>query len=242
MSARRPRVRYSELTSLLDVLFIMLFAALVQAAQMVQSAKDAPAASPRPVPGDARPASPVAPAPVKRPPADPQPPVPASPPAAAVTPPAPASPGAVPSADLPTLRAEAASRLVARSAQAGVVRIRISAAGHILRLKADMAGLSRDQVVDIPLLERVPDPDVGLSYLGARVGDMRLCSSVRRVLGLRDLGGALVVIETARPLRDLPVALVEGLNADQLRCYEEEKGLAVLVESTADPVLMEKVP
>jgi hypothetical protein len=83
---------------------------------------------------------------------------------------------------------------------------------------------------------------VGLSYLGARVGDLSLCSSVRRALGLRDLGGALVVIETALPLRGLPVALVEGLNADQLRCYEEEKGLAVLVEGAADPVRMERQP
>ncbi|PKN22223.1 MAG: hypothetical protein CVU65_15415 [Deltaproteobacteria bacterium HGW-Deltaproteobacteria-22] len=227
------------MTSLLDVLFIMLFAALVQAAQMVESAKDAPAARPRPAPGDA---ASEPPAPVKPSPADSRPPVHAPPPAPVVTLPAPASPGAVPSADLPTLRAEAARTLVARSARAGVVRIRISATGHILRLKADMAGLSRDQAVDIPLLERVPDPDVGLSYLGARVGDLSLCSSVRRALGLRDLGGALVVIETALPLRGLPVALVEGLNADQLRCYEEEKGLAVLVEGAADPVRMERQP
>ena len=34
---RRPRVRYSELTSLLDVLFIVVFAALVQAAGLVET-------------------------------------------------------------------------------------------------------------------------------------------------------------------------------------------------------------
>ena len=220
MSGRRSRVRYSELTSLLDVLFIMLFAALVQAAQMVSSAQDAPAAQARSTPAQAPVTAQVPP----------------------VTPPAPAPARAAPSDDLPALRAEAARGLADRSALAGVVRVRISAAGHIRRLKAELAGLTRDATVDLPLLERVPDPDVGLTYLGAQVPALRLCSSVRRVLGLKDLGGALVVIELERPLRRLPVALVEGLTADQLHCYEDEKGLTVLVEGEPEKALSEEKP
>lgn len=44
---RRRGVRYAELTSLLDVLFILVFASLVQAAALVKKARE-PAASPPP--------------------------------------------------------------------------------------------------------------------------------------------------------------------------------------------------
>ena len=76
---------------------------------------------------------------------------------------------------------------------------------------------------------------MGLAYLGHRIPGMRACTAIRRALGERSLGDALVIFRPERPLRELPVALVEGLREDQLRCYPDEKGLAVLLEGPALP-------
>jgi hypothetical protein len=213
---RRPRVRYSELTSLLDVLFIVVFAALVHASALVDRARRAPdkPVVPRP---EARPARPTAPAPDGG--------------------------GALDGAaarrisartDPQGLRRRAASALVAASARAGVVRVRVSAAGRITGLTVESAGRARTLVVDMPLLERVPDPNVGVAYLGHRSAALRVCTAVRRALGWPTLRDALVILQPAKPLAKLQVALVEGLRADQNRCFREERGLAVILDPNPD--------
>ena len=207
MRSRRSRSRPADLTSLLDVLFIMLFAALVNASALVARAREAP------------------------------PPAKAAPPAVVVTPAPPVPPG--PPAPLPrdqaALRQQAAEAVVSASARTGTVTVDVSAEGRISRLVVRRGADQRDLAVDLPLLERVPDPEVALSYLGHRSPDLRVCSATRRALGGRDLGGALLIIRPARALADLPVALVEGLREDQRRCYPEERGLAVLLEGPTAP-------
>jgi hypothetical protein len=205
--SRRSRSRPSDLTSLLDVLFILLFAALVSASTLVARAREAPL--------------PALPAP---------PPV-----AVPATSPAPTGPPPPLPRDQAALRQQAAAAVVAASARTGTVTAAVSAEGRITRLTVRRGAERRDLAVDLPLLERVPDPDVGLAYLGHRIPDMRVCTALRRALGGRDLGGALVIIRPARALADLPVALVDGLREDQRRCYPEENGLAVLLEGPAAP-------
>lgn len=208
---RRSRIRYSELTSLLDVLFIIVFAALVQAAGLVAQAREGALAKPS--------------VPPKRPdrPAQPSP--------DAGVPKGRAISRTDTRLDPAALRRRAAAAVVAASARSGVVQVDVSAAGRLTRLTVKASGTSRSFMVDVPLLERVPDPDVGVAYLGHRVKDLRVCSAIRRALGWQDLKSALVVIRPARPLAQLKVALVEGLRADQQRCYPEERGLAVLIDS-----------
>lgn len=210
---RRPRVRYSELTSLLDVLFIVVFAALVQASGLVDRARRTPDK-----PSTAR---------TKAPPARPVAPVLD----AGVSPDAAMARRPIARVDTQTLRRRAATAVVAASARSGVVlRVQVSAAGRITHLTVESGGRTRSVAVDIPLLERVPDPNVGVAYLGHRSAALRVCTAVRRALGWRSLREALVVLQPAEPLAKLQVALVEGLRADQNRCYPEERGLAVIVD------------
>jgi hypothetical protein len=213
---RRPRVRYSELTSLLDVLFIVVFAALVHASGLVDRARRAPKLTSAKRP-KARPARPTAPGPD-----------------AGVATDGAAARRVSARADPQALRRSAASALVAASARAGVVRVRVSAAGRITGLTVESGGLTRTLVVDMPLLERVPDPNVGVAYLGHRSAALRVCTAVRRALGWPTLRGALVILQPVKPLAELQVALVEGLRADQNRCYREERGLAVILDSDPD--------
>lgn len=205
MTGHRRKSRPADLTSLLDVLFIMLFASLVSASALVARARVAPPLAKAPLPAVV-----VSPAPS--------------------TPPGPPAP--LPR-DLMALRQRAAEAVVSASAQSGTVSAAVSAEGRITRLVLRLGAERRDLAVDLPLLERVPDPDVGLAYLGHRIKEMRACTAIRRALGGRDLGGALVIIRPARALADLSVALVEGLREDQRRCYPEERGLAVLLEGPA---------
>ena len=200
-------MRYSELTSLLDVLFILVFAALVQAAGLVDRARRAPPDAPSP----------------KRAARAVQPPKP--------TPFDPMKATATSAREAAVIRRQAAASLVAASARAGIVRVEVSSTGHITRVLSDIGGKHRANTLSIPLLERVSDPNIGVAYLGHRSPALRVCSAVRRSLGGRDLNEALIIIRTTRPLRDLPVALVEGLRSDQRRCYREERGLAVLVDT-----------
>jgi len=212
---RRPRVRYSELTSLLDVLFIVVFAALVQASGLVQQARQTPA--------------------------KPQPTTPARPtvsaPDGGVAPDAVVASKATAREDTQSLRRRAAAAVVAASARSGVVlRVQVSAAGRITNLTVETGGQMRSVSVDLPLLERVPDPNVGVAYLGHKSAAQRVCTAVRRALAWRSLRDALVIVQPALPLSRLQVALVEGLRADQNRCYPEERGLAVIV----DPEIFQK--
>jgi hypothetical protein len=180
---RRP----PDLTSLFDVLFIVVFAVLIRGAAIQSEAANPP---PKPVP--------VAP---------PQPPP-----------------------DVAALRAKALAAIDRSLADRRAVVARISTAGSLVSIEVDDDKL----VVDIPLLEQVRDPDVLVAYLGDRSADLRLCKQIALRLGVDDLVPFLVIVAPDRPLADLPHALYEGLRRDADRCLTEQRGIAAVVDATAE--------
>lgn len=228
---RRTPVRYSSLTSLLDVLFILLFAALIHAAASVERARghadelgddaggDPDAAPPAP-PRDAGPA-----------------------------------PGADIAADVdddarsPTRRQlydEARRELSRAIDDRRALYARVSPSGTLASIAGahvdggggaegiagtvEATGEDAELELGVPLLERVSDADRGAVYLGERIPDLRVCTIVREQLGRENLEEALVIIAPEVPIADLEVALVRGLRQDQERCLRDEGGLAVVVD------------
>jgi len=184
----RRAVAAPDLTSLMDVMFILVFAALIRAAA-VEPATEA-----------GRPASaPPAPAP----------------------PPPPPTFTAVRDQAVAVLRADLEARpaVIARISRDGVL-------GAI-----ELA--DRTISVGAPLLERVPDVDVALAYLGDRSPELRICRVVARDVGARDLADHIVIVTSDVPIADLPVALVAGLRRDVERCLADSGGVAVLVDRGA---------
>jgi len=199
---RRGAPAQPSLTSLLDVLFILIFATLVHAAVTRQEAATAKTPAPVPAPGSA--AAPIdagAPAPV----------------------PAPAPPD------------------YARLHQAALTALRDDLGGrpalvaHVSRDGRLVAVELADRRIElgVPLLARVSDPDVQLSYLGDTSPALRVCAVVAQALGARDLAGDLVIITADAPLADLTVALVAGLRRDAERCLPDERAVAVVVDPQA---------
>jgi hypothetical protein len=195
---RRRGAQPESLTSLLDVLFILVFASLVQLAAAGEKEAAAPAA---PVPdagvavaeGDAVDAGPPPPE------------------------------GRV------VLRERALSALARQLEARRAVVARIAPDGTLRALEHDGGTMA----LGVPLLERVPDPDIALAYLGDRSPELRVCRAIALRLGLRDLRDQLVVIAPDAPIGSLTVALVAGLRRDAARCLEEQQGVAVVVDATA---------
>lgn len=211
---RREPIRYSSLTSLLDVLFILLFAALIHAAASVEQAhssaeRSAHEASAGPAP-DAGPTAPDA---------------------GALRPALDAGTGDVdPSRE--QLYRQALSELARAIEEQSVTYARVSAEGHLISIQRDEvgAGSEGDVELGVPLLERVPDPDQGVVYLGERASELRICTLVRRHLGRENLSGELVIIAPEVSLAELEVALVRGLRRDQERCLRDEGAIGVVVD------------
>ncbi len=200
MRRGRPLVQYSTMTSFLDVLFLLVFAAMIHAADLAQKAS---AAAARP--------------PVRRPPA-------------AVPP---AGPGQAAS-DPERLRKAAMAEILAGLEGRQAVVVRISADGRLRQLeRRQEGGAPVVTPVELPLVERVPDPDVLLAYLGERSPDLRLCSLVRLQLGAPDLSGHIVIVALDQPLDQLADALVLGLKRDVDRCTGDQRGVAVLLDPRA---------
>jgi hypothetical protein len=198
---RRRSAQPESLTSLLDVLFILVFATVVQLA-VSRSGGDEPVAAAPPPPPDA--GVPVA---------------------------AEADGGVTAPADTGLLRRRAIGELTRSLEGRAAVVVRVGADGVLRALDGDGGAAV---ALGAPLLERVPDPDIALAYLGDRSSDMRVCRIVALRLGLADLRGYLVVIAPDVPLVQLPVALVAGLRRDAERCLQEQQGAAVVVDpSTA---------
>jgi hypothetical protein len=201
--ARRRRGNPQSLTSMIDVLFILVFASLAQAA-----APDGATDTPEPI-------TPIAPA------ADA----------------APSTPGPIPATDAATV----APRDYARAREAGLavalerlsnqpaVILRVSATGELVAVEAG-AGQRLD--VGVPLLERVPDRDVALAYLGDRSAELQLCAVAGRYAVIE---GRLVVFAPERPVADLPVALVNGLRRDVDRCANAMAVIAEPEPEATDP-------
>jgi hypothetical protein len=193
---RRRSARPESLTSLLDVLFILVFATVVQLA--VSGTGDGETAA-----------------------------APTTPPDAGVPVAAEADAGVAAPAATGALRRRAIGELTRSLEGRSAVVVRVGADGLLRALDGDGGAAV---ALGAPLLERVPDPDVALAYLGDRSSDMRVCRIVALRLGLTDLRGQLVVIAPDVPLEQLPVALVAGLRRDAERCLLEQQGAAVVVD------------
>lgn len=206
---RRALPQPSSLTSLLDVLFILVFASLVAAA--------------RPRGGDAAPAAAPAAATTMSTMSTATPDAGVAAPDAAATPPAPPELD-----DAPALRAAALATLAAEAAGRPVIVARI-AGDALVAVERDGARIE----LGVPLVEKVPEPDVAIAYLGDRSAELRVCRVVALRLGLPDLKDHLVVITPDRALGELTVALVAGLRRDAARCLTEQGGTAVVIDPAA---------
>jgi hypothetical protein len=194
--SRRSRRRQPppDLTSLFDVLFIVIFAALIRAAAVQQAA-----ATPTPTP-----------------------PNPSAPPV---------------KLEVAQLHERAVAVVNNNIATRPTVIVRISAAGIVTAIEtatkeATNLVAGKSEVLDSPLLEHSPDPDIALAYLGDRAAELRICRIVAVHLALPDLAEHLVILAPEKPLADLPHALVEGLRRDVERCLDDQQGLAVIVDPT----------
>lgn len=192
------------MTSLIDVLFILVFASLVQTAAARKSASTSPTPAPTPTP------APVA-APVI---VDAGAPLDAGP---LVT-------------DRGALRDQALSALATSLAIRPVLIARVTRDGMLTALELP----DRTIALGVPLLERVPDRDVVVAYLGDRSPDLQICRIASLRLG-EDLHPYLVVIAPEVGLADLQVALVTGLAHDAARC-QRDQGVAAVVVDPAKPV------
>ena len=190
---RRRSAQPESLTSLLDVLFILVFASLVQLAASGEKKEEEVVAAV--VPDAGVPAAPVAPE---------------------LAPPS-------------ELRQRALGELTRALEGRKVIVARIAVDGTLRALEHDSGTVA----LGVPLLERVPDPDVSLAYLGDRSAELRVCRAIALRLGLPSLRDQLVVIAPDAPLPDLTVALAAGLRRDAERCLTEQQGVAVVVDATA---------
>lgn len=192
------------MTSLIDVLFILVFASLVQSAAARKSLSAAPTAPVAPLTG--------------------------APDAGVVMAALDAGvPGDAPPVDRAGLRDQALSALAAAMATRPVLIARVSRDGVLTALELP----DRRIELGAPLLERVPDRDVVVAYLGDRTADLQICRIAALRLGAVDLAPYLVVIAPDAPLAELQVALVAGLGRDAARCQRDQGVAAVLIDPGA---------
>ena len=240
---RRGRYRAAELTALLDVLFILLFAALVQAqhppreavgplpegASVSSDGADAAAtagttdesAADESADGDANDDvredtgqdSDIA-AEDRAPPAD----------------------ATLDGASSRDLRAQRMASLIASAIrQRDAYVVDVAADGEVMSVEQWRDGARvRGVRLYTHLLRSVPahESDSELAYRGDERIDERLCSLV--LAGQpslhRDLAEALLVIASERALEDLPRALRDGLMADAGRCFADTGGVVIVVD------------
>lgn len=229
---RRAPLAPSSLTSLVDVLFILVFAALVQRASAVAGAQaeDAPEVA---VTGAAVGAK------------------------AVQAPARPARSEALRKAAISTLAAELETRpaILARVTRSGVLR-KLEAPGLSSASggggsggsgggavatpppgERGEAGEGPGLILGLPLVEPVADPDVAVGYIGDRDASQRLCSVIAAQLRTAGsalaLDRALVVIAVDAPVSELMVALVGGLRRDVAHCLSAHRTAAVLLDAAA---------
>jgi hypothetical protein len=221
---RRRRKRSSELTALLDVLFILLFASLVQARYSVErQVRDQTSA---PVVADA--AVPDAGTPMDAAPADaPSPEVDD------------AAESLAPDAAEPPpyrQRGQQLSTLIASALHGREAFIvEVTAPGYLAALGHWRDGaLLRRQPLQHRLVETVPpeESDEEVRYLGDTQPSQRICPLVLAQLQPQpsDLARALVVITIDAPLAGLTRALRDGLARDAALCFQDAAGIAILLD------------
>jgi len=206
VSRRRPVVQYASMTSLADVMFILVFASLIYSAGLEQKAREAAAAA---LPE--RPSEPLR-----------------------VSPPELFDPAAPVRRDAEQLRRAALAQVMTGLEGRGAVVVRVGRDGQLRAMERRQGGGVVTTALGLPLVERVPDPDVALTYLGDRQDGLRLCSLLRLHLGSKDLSDALVIIAPDVPFDELSVALARGLQRDTERCLADQRGIAVIVDPRAD--------
>lgn len=202
MRRRRP-VQYAPLTSLLDVLFVVVFASLIHSAALEKKASEAAAIAEEPEP----------------------PPEPAVLDAGAAA--------VDPAVEARELRGAAMTQLMAGLEGRAPLVARVAADGKLRALERLEGGEVSSIPLSLPLVERDPDPDVALVYLGDRQEGLRLCSLLRLHVGAPDLSGALVIVALDVPIEETSVALAQGLQRDVERCLADQRGIAVIVDPRA---------
>jgi hypothetical protein len=213
---RKAPLAPSSLTSLVDVLFILVFAALVQRASAATGAQL-----------DGAPEVKATGAAVGAP--------------VAQAAPRPAHSEALRRAAISTLATELEERpaIIARVAKSGVLT-KLEAPGLASADAAAGAGGGSGEgglVLELPLVEPVSDPDVAIGYVGDRDASKRLCAVIASRLAAAGsavaLERSLVVIAVDTPVRELTVALVGGLRRDVADCLAVHRAAAVLLDPTA---------
>ncbi len=219
MSGRRKApLAPSSLTSLVDVLFILVFAALVQRAS---AAKEATAED-----GDAAEVTVTG---------------------AAVGAKGPGGQGAAVAAQREALRQAAISTLAAELEERPAIIARVARSGVLTKLEAPGLGGAEGGdgglTVELPLIEPVSDPDVAVGYVGDRDPAKRICAVIAARLGAAGGGASagstptlersLVVIAVDAPVSELMVALVGGLRRDVAHCLSAHRTAAVLLDAAA---------
>ena len=186
--------RSPTLTSLVDVLFILLFASLVQqrragharAAEVAAAEAEAPDAG---VPDAGAPD---------------------------------AGSGTEPRPDPHTAARAVRDRLHAER----VVLVAVGGGGILRSVEVD--GVRRE--LGVGLLRATGDARV-VVYAAEDRPELRLCNVIVAALGAEVVNGALALVTTERPLRELPYALVQGLRSDTARCLQDAGAYALLIRA-----------
>jgi hypothetical protein len=205
MTRRRGFARPSSLISLLDVLFILMFASLAQTRALMEREAARPAVD------AAADAGPVAAAPDDAGPAQD----------------AARSDGV----GAQRLRTRAYEAVLSEAQQRESVFARITGDGELAWVERVKRGR---RAVGVPLVERVDDPDIALVYRGEADPALRVCSLVRAALDVSSLEAYLVIMVVELPVPEMQVALVRGLERESRWCRRDQDGLAVLVTGEAD--------
>jgi hypothetical protein len=197
------------MTSLADVMFILVFASLIYSAGLEQRAREAEA-----MPVQAAQEEEAAPI--------------------VLSPPELFDPSAPPRRDAEQLRRAALTQVMTGLEGRGAVVVRVARDGQLRAMERRLGDETVSTPLALPLVERVPDPDVGLVYLAERQDGMSLCTLLRLHMGTTDLSDSLVIITPDVPFEELSVALARGLQRDTERCLADQRGIAVIVDPRAD--------
>lgn len=230
----RRRRRAAELTPLLDVLFILLFATLVQTRHAAEGGAPAGMSDAGVDAGSAADAGIVD----------------AGPAAGAAD----ADRGDAGASDAGghETRAHRRAALIAGSVRyRDVLVVEVSAAGDVVgRARWRDGVLLSKERLHHRLLREVPpeESDMGIEYRGDSRPEHRLCQIALASIDLAtpdlaapDLDRALVVIVADTPLGELPLALRDGLLRDAGRCFDNAGGVAILIDA-ADEVPIDDSP
>jgi len=217
---RRP-VRYAELTSLIDVMFILLFAATIHASATGEPSAPAAriaarGASSHTGTGTARPGA-----------------TRLAPDASAIAAPR--------SRDFDADRERALSELARGLTVRPVVVARVSPEGAVVAIEHSVGGRVEHLSLAIPLVARVSDPDIVLSYLGDRSRELRVCGIVAMTLHRERFNDEIIAIVPDIPIEQMTVALARGLARDAEHCFADAHALGVLVGQPAVPPPHEEI-